>query len=143
MEDMRDYVEIGDRITYTGKYDGVERMMIVNSINFLPKPEDSKIIKIERPTYETVKEVKKEEKKELLTEDEKKYLNRILGFIDLDNKIQTIRFLKYFDNDNDENDYVVIRFCSDLRQEFEITCHDYRFDGVEEYERYSKIELGL
>lgn len=138
MEDMRNYVQLGDRITYRSD-NGVEGTMIVNSINFLPKPEDAKIIEIERPVYEVVKKVEvEEEKKELLTVEEKDYLKiitkitkdsrylRLYKFIELDNKINIC-----FYNDPDDGWILSI-----INNEFE-------FKGLNHGKCYSLEELGL
>ena len=134
------FINVGDRVTYEFEGETYTKIILTGEDRVIG---NANIIKVERPTYEMVYgEWKDEEvKKELLTDDEKKYLIRILDFMDLDIKIQKIRFKKYFNNYN--NDHVIIEFASELFTELEITCHDYRFDGVEEYNDYSISELGL
>ena len=78
-------IQVGDRVTY--KYE-TEQGIRVSIISSLEEAQDYKnmanssgeydsieIIKIERPKYEVV-----EEKKELLTEEEKEFLEQVLKF---------------------------------------------------------------
>ncbi len=65
-------IRVGDRVTYI--YDNEERQRIISNKGERDYySENTKIIKIERPHYEVV-----EEKKELLTEEEKKYLKNVI-----------------------------------------------------------------
>ena len=84
-------IQVGDRIIY--KYMGeMKTSLITDDEDIENIQEDIKnnsieIIKIERPKYEVV-----EEKKELLTEEEKDFLRQALRFIDI--KILSINIYK-------------------------------------------------
>ena len=137
------FINVGDRVTYKFEGETYTKIIMTDSDRVI---EGANITSVERPVngYTTVyAEWKDEEvkKPKLLTDEEEKYLNRILDFINLDIKIQTIRFKKCFNNYS--HDHVIIEFVSESFVELEITCHDYRFDGVEEYNDYSISELGL
>ena len=80
-------LKIGDKITYEFqalKGEKVKNERIINDtadVNIYKNNELYKILKIERPKYEVV-----EEKKELLTEEEKRFLKHYIEIIeDLDN----------------------------------------------------------
>lgn len=69
-------IEVGDRVTYRNKITGEIRQSIkLNSIEFTTNEE---ILKIERPKYEVV-----EEKKELLTEEEREFLKDMCKYFDV------------------------------------------------------------
>ena len=76
-------IQIGDRVTY--KFKDKIRTLVIDGNALLDDFKDVNnnftIIKIERPKYEVV-----EEKKELLTEEEKRFLKHYIEIIeDLDN----------------------------------------------------------
>ena len=79
MGDLKDKFEVGDRVTYG--FDGqIRKTIIIQDGDFL----DSRcnILKIERPTYDTIFEAEvefEENKPELLTEEERKTLLDIIG----------------------------------------------------------------
>ncbi len=66
-------IQIGDRITYKSANDE-ERQVIMTNLEQIDRYKDSGlIIKIERQKYEVV-----EEKKELLTEEEREFLKQYI-----------------------------------------------------------------
>lgn len=72
-------LEVGDRVTY--EYNGEKYTDIVNSSLWILHS-GAVILKKERPTYEVVAEVNKEEEKEkLLTEDEREGLKSVINNI--------------------------------------------------------------
>ena len=121
-------IRVGDRVTYKYnekiKIDLVENLETIENVNKLEN--QIEILKIERPKYEVV-----EEKKELLTEEEKEFLKDMCKYYDgvkiiFNNK--EINFL-------DENNHIV-------------NCPDYpknmKFQNVKKYGYYYTLkELGL
>ncbi len=99
-------IQVGDLITYINSNDSLGmryKSIMINSdrlIDYKNKLENKEIeiIKIERPVYEVI-----EEKKELLTEEEKEFLRQFIKFANfIPNKIckegKTNRILFYISN---------------------------------------------
>lgn len=119
-------IQVGDRVTYKNKDRNtiaVETATSDYDITVLSR-EHIEILKIERPTYEVI-----EEKKELLTEEEKEFLKDITKWY---NNISTIMFNQYIDMH--EGSYCV-------------SCLDYpsnvTFGGIEKNKDYTLEELGI
>lgn len=120
-------IEVGDRVTYRRNDDGITRNACITTQanNLLLNPDEYEILKIERPKWEVV-----EEKKDLLTEEEREFLE----FFTKHYKVGKIRFCeKYIDIIS------TINTC--------VTCPDYpenmKFEGVERWKNYTLKELGL
>lgn len=84
-------IEVGDRITYkyknyNAKYEEIVTSEIVKEAFFSRKNKDIEILKIEHPNYGI------EEKKELLTEEEREFLKECIKFINIEiNSINVIK----------------------------------------------------
>ena len=121
-------IEVGDRVTSKNKGTGKIYVEIAyNNVaieNMKSDLYNTEIIKIERPHYEVV-----EEKKELLTEEEKEFLKSILRYY----KATTI----YFDVDR-------VLFFDDIIEEISPNYpKGLKFEGVKKHTQYDLEELGL
>lgn len=130
-------IQVGDRVTY--KYLNTEdKRECIAVIQDIVELEDYKrmienkselcsieILKIERPKWEVV-----EEKKELLTEEEREFLKFFIKHFE----VESFRF-----NDND----IDVKSFEDTY----ICCPDYpknmKFEGVEKYKKYDLKELRI
>ena len=73
-------IQVGDRVTYQNKLNEIKKAIIKDdemAILFKVDKKYIKVLKIERPKYETI-----EEKKELLTEEEKDFLKQYIKIIE-------------------------------------------------------------
>ena len=91
MEEEKLDLQVGDRVTFENLEGNVVIMLIKNNAE-IPEILDTlkarKILKIERPHYEVI-----EEKKELLTEEERKFLNHFIKSMEYySNNIWEIKF---------------------------------------------------
>ena len=118
-------IQVGDRVTYLNKDTNQKIIEIVkqediNRINRF----GHQILKIERPKYEVV-----EEKKELLTEEEKEFLKDMC---------------KYYDVTEIRLNNIDIKIIYD---EHLVSCLDYpdnmKFENLERGKKYTLEELGL
>lgn len=124
-------IQVGDRVTYKNKDRNtiaVETATSDYDITVLSR-EHIEILKIERPTYEVI-----EEKKELLTEEEKEFLKSYIKFIRLENEIKYIEKTK--------NGIIVLWFSNSGNYKFEIDRYE-NFIGIQTDKRYTLKELGL
>ncbi len=121
-------LQVGDMITYEIVEDNVFKVLkriIVDEYDIaVIKINNYRILKIERPKYEVIKE-----KKELLTEEEKEFLHDILKHYE----ITYIRFDSYVKAFK-EGGYVAVS--TDYPR-------DLKFEGIERYKDYTLKELGL
>ena len=131
-------IQVGDKVTYEFKGN---IYTIVITENGTVITEDAKILKIERPTYEVVAEVKKK-KEELLTEYERVYLRNLLDSDLLKDKniikVYVDKMVTF-----DDIEYVHVEFRSEDRTEMSITNYFHRFKGLDDCENYTLEELGL
>lgn len=114
-------IEVGDKVTYDNGY--VEIICEDDDINYQTVVKNRKIVKVERPKWEVV-----EEKKELLTEEEREFLKIHTKF----NKIK----------------YDKIRFCTDCVEfwsDISITSYHTKnkFKNIELGRFYGKKELRI
>ncbi len=116
-------IEVGDRVTY--KTCGNEYTDIVQNISYY---EGKQILKIERPTYTVV-----EEKKELLTEEERELLKSYIKWIKNLNNGEIICIYR-------KDSYIVINLKTQLDYEMDIGA---RFEKMENFKDYTLQELGL
>lgn len=128
-------IQVGDRVTY--KYENEEkiRISIVNDIDELEdyitmsstkgEINSIEILKIERPKYEII-----EEKKELLTEEEKEYIKLYAKFNDIkfDRLKITIASIEFINNNSLISCYINTEI---------------NFDNIKKGKIYKKEELGL
>ncbi len=130
-------IQAGDRVTYeisNGVGGKIRRITIITEDNEA-FTNDTKIIKIERPKYEVV-----EEKKELLTEEEKEYLKNIikpLKYKSLTIKKSSDNYIKiliYTENDD---------CCDTLSLPYIKNFKNLKFENLEESKDYNIEELGL
>lgn len=125
-------IQVGDLITYINSNDSLGmryKSIMINSdrlIDYKNKLENKEIeiIKIERPVYEVI-----EEKKELLTEEEKEFLKDINKFFDITNMLFCDNSIGSYKCDE------IIFYC------------DYpkglKFEGIEKNKNYTLEELGI
>lgn len=118
-------IQAGDKVTYEVeriKYtEIISNRGLAEKLNSDPRYE---ILKIERPVYNVI-----EEKKELLTEEEKEFLICITNFFE----ITTILF---YDDYIDFYKNCEVIVCSDRPKEL-------KFKGLEKNKQYTLKELGL
>lgn len=130
-------IQVGDRVTYksSNEPDYQKREKIIENeddiikVSHCVKDEQIEILKIERPKYEVI-----EEKKELLTEEEKEFLKSYIKFIRLENEIEYIEKTK--------NGIIVLWFSNSGNYKFEIDRYE-NFIGIQTDKRYTLKELGL
>ncbi len=127
-------IQVGDRVTYRYETEQEVRSSIINDIDELKdyigmasrKGEISSIelLKIERPTYAVI-----EEKKELLTEEEKEFLKTISKI-----KYDGISYIEK------ANRQLIVQGSMTYQTNYIITD---KFNGLTENERYTLEELGI
>ena len=128
-------IQVGDKVTY--KYNGkikidlIENLETIENANKLEN--EIQILKIERPKYEVV-----EEKKELLTEEEKADLKDIIENVNKYScmKVNTISFRET------NNDKLVINCFNNDYCMFEMVIYE-KFKNLNKSEKYTLKELGL
>ena len=119
-------IQVGDRVTYRNIYENeVYIRIVVDECEISKLNKDCReILKIERPHYEVV-----EEKKELLTEEEKEFLKNVC---------------KYYDVTEIRLNNIDIKIINDGHI---VSCLDYpdnmKFENLERGKRYTLEELGL
>ena len=122
-------IQVGDLVTFKDNKDGASFIDIITRETigqyykkYLQK--ELEILKIERPKYEVV-----EEKKELLTEEEKEFLKNVC---------------KYYDVTEIRLNNIDIKIINDGHI---VSCLDYpdnmKFENLERGKRYTLEELGL
>ena len=120
-------IQVGDKITYEDCIEKKTYTMIIDCeairMDLLSRM-SIKILKIERPNYEVI-----EEKKELLTEEEKEFLKDINKFFDITNMLFCDNSIGSYKCDE------IIFYC------------DYpkglKFEGIEKNKHYTLEELGI
>ena len=125
-------VQIGDKIIY--EIDGKRSQTIITDRTSIDFYKDyTKILKIERPKYEVV-----EEKKELLTEEEKSDLKAIIENVNKYScmKVNEISFR------TTNNDKLVINCFNNDYCMFEMVIYE-KFKNLNKSEKYTLEELGL
>ena len=126
-------IQVGDRITYKCMEQDPETFEIVinkekiDVFMYAIQEGHIKILKIERPKYEVV-----EERKELLTEEEKEFLKRFINFNDIE-EIYNIRR-------GEENIFI---HDSNNRALAIFKISNLHFKNLEKYKEYTLKELGL
>lgn len=123
-------IQVGDRVTYKDN-NGKECIIIVQQDKGELGDEDNtikEILKIERPTYELI-----EEKKELLTEEEKEFLKSYIKIIKSLNNGQIKYIARY-------GTIITIYLKTKLTYDADIGP---RFKGMTENETYTLEELGI
>ena len=125
-------IQVGDKITYKGVY-GAERQVIMTNLDVIDDYKGIDIIKIERPKYEVV-----EEKKELLTEEEKEFLRQALKFGNYgsDTGNGTIKFIV-------KSGYFIELYYEDWTCNTIYIDKKLYFKNLEQEEPYTLKELGL
>ena len=120
-------IQVGDRVTFENGF--VE--IIHNSQLAKQHSDKDRIIKIERPKYEVV-----EEKKELLTEEEKEYLSHI---------IRPFRNIVIGIEKREWNKKQYIHFCitNDCGMSFPYFEPNTMYKGMKLDKTYTLLELGL
>lgn len=124
-------LEVGDRVTFKSTKNKQISTIIVDCIGFrddLLDEDYCEILKIERPHYEVI-----EEKKELLTEEEKELLKLYIKYIkSLKNgKIETIYR---------QNNWMTLRLKTELEYTLDIGP---KYSNMENCREYTLKELGL
>ncbi len=135
-------IQVGDRVTY--KYlNTSDKRRITRLVNNEYEIEDYKnmfsdiekenaieILKVERPKYETI-----EEKKELLTEDEKEFLKYYIRLITIENDIDYVEkdgtYIYIYKKD--QNFYradIEYNTFNNLKENAEYTLSELRFGGI-------------
>ena len=122
-------IQIGDLVTFKNNKDGSSFIDIITRETisqyykkYLQK--EIEILKIERPKYEVV-----EEKKDLLTDEEKEFLKDICKYYNIDN-------ICFYDN------YITFKK-NDIPQLSPIYPENIKFINVEKWRNYTLKELGL
>ena len=124
-------LQVGDKVTYK---DLDRNEIYTQIINYTGSGKDLmnttyyEIIKIERPKYEVV-----EEKKELLTEEEKEFLKIYIKFIESLKNGQVISIRK-------QSSWIVLKLKTGLDYQTDIGS---KFKNMEDCKTYSLLELGL
>ena len=127
MENEKLDIQVGDRVTFKYLDNNEIHKQIITYEGFIKDLINTayyKILKIERPKYEVV-----EEKKELLTEEEREFLKDICKYYDIA-KIQFGINLYFFTNED----------CMIVNIKIPKNLH---FENIEENRKYSLKELGL
>ncbi len=123
-------IEVGDRVTYRCKNEAkINYQIIVDSdaqIEDFKQQKDLEILKIERPKYEVI-----EEKKELLTKEEKEFLKVYFKLTDLE-----------YDSIKRNNDNLYL-YLKDSIVFMKIELNDSCFHKLKENTLYTLQELGL
>ena len=120
-------IQVGDRVTFK---DGIVKLIydsdMLFEINQYINGGGTQILRIERPKYEVV-----EENKELLTDDEREFLNFICKYY---KKIKIMNFREKNITILDENHYILGRL---------IYPENLNFDKVGNMKEYTLKELGV
>ncbi len=130
-------IQVGDLVTYINSIGNIRQVVIKDEeqkIKYVNNVDTYKnILKIERPKYEVV-----EEKKELLTEEEKADLKDIIENVNKYScmKVNTISFRET------NNDKLVINCFNNDYCMFEMVIYE-KFKNLNKSERYTLKELGL
>ena len=132
-------IQVGDKITYKFKLSGkteVALLLAEADVNGIQKDIDNnniEVLKIERPKYEVV-----EEKKELLTEEEKEFLRQALKFGNYgsDTGNGTIKFIV-------KSGYFIELYYEDWTCNTIYIDKKLHFKNLEQEEQYTLKELGL
>lgn len=140
-EEIKNQIQVGDRVTYKYKEESniFTRIIVINSDIEITLEDNKQILKIERigsSGWYTVYE--KQEKKELLTEDEREFLKLYLNLlksvvhiIQLEkSNYETVRL--WSSNENDETEYI---YSFDISSDM--------FKKLNENKRYTLSELEL
>lgn len=131
-------IRVGDVVTYKciniNKED-LEVEIIKDNImlnNYKNRFESNfwELIKIERPNYLVIEKI--EEKKELLTEDEREFLKLFIKFCDF----ETEYLIKEFDD-------IIYFYCSDGSCNNDLHIRDCNFKGLELNKNYTLSELRI
>ena len=121
-------IQVGDRVTYKST-DNEERQVIMTNLEQIDNYKNSGlIIKIERPKYEIV-----EEKKELLTDEEKEFLKRYIKIIENLNNEKVDRIRR-----SEENIYFILETGLNYYVEIGIKFGNMKLDN-----EYTLKKLGL
>lgn len=126
-------IEVGDRVTYEDGY--IEMVFDNEEIEYQTKVRDREIVKVERIGQNGWEVV--EEKKELLTEEEREFLKWILKFETI--KIKSIEKVqkKYGDIE------LILFFGDGIADGYYRNVKDSYFKNLKEGKRYTLKELGL
>ncbi len=124
-------IEVGDRVTYKSFGNTKIAIMINNDFLTMHNIEILKVERIGSNGWYTVYE--KEEKKELLTEEERKYLSYLVSALVLKPEIlhKSNGFLYLKRKGGKTGACIVI---NDIK---------FKFDNLKEYKEYTLLELGL
>lgn len=128
---MKD-IRLGDVITYKSKLDGKINILLMTSseqANFYSTSKSFEILKIERPTYEVV-----EEKKELLTDEEREFLKQFIKLSDF--------YIDYIQKNGRVVDFLAIAR-GGYEQVGRIIVDNCYFKKLENEKMYSLSDLGL
>lgn len=136
---MQDYdIEAGDRVTYKykGESDIFTRIITINSDAEITLKDDKEILKIERigsNNWDTVYE----KEKDLLTEEEREFLQQAIEFANYGNKKnEKVKYIKQ------SGYFIYFHFSPHYSNSIYID-KDIYFRGLTEDEQYSLSELGL
>ena len=129
-------IQVGDIVTYKNinepDYQARQKIMIneddIAKIHSCIKESQIEILKIERPKYEVV-----EEKKELLTEEEREFLKLYIKIIKSLNNGQIISIRK-------QSGWIVLKLKTELEYQADIGS---KFKNMEDCKKYNFSELGL
>lgn len=136
-------IQVGDRITYKYEDENKHRIVIISNLDELGDYKNMattsgefssiRIIKIERPKYEVV-----EEKKELLTEEEKEFLRQAFKFGNYGSNTgnETVKFVC-------KSGYYICIYYDEWASNTIYIDKNLYFKGLEEDEKYTLKELGL
>ena len=119
-------IEVGDRATYKDGYVGI--VLDNDEINYQTVVRDREIIKVERIGQNGWEVV--EEKKELLTEEEREFLKFFVKYYE----VESFRF---------NNDDIGVKKIEDTFICFIDYPENMEFEGVEKYEPYTPKELRI
>ena len=132
MENEKLDIQVGDRVTYKGVY-STERQVIMTNLDVIDDYKGIDIIKIERPKYEVV-----EEKKELLTEEEREFLRQAFKFGNYgsDTGNETIKFVG-------KSGYYICVYYDEYASNTIYIDKNLYFKSLKEDKKYTLKELGL
>ena len=119
-------IRVGDLVTYKNSMGNIRQVVIKDEEQKIKYINNVKnILKIERPKYEVV-----EEKRELLTEEEKEFLKYICKYYDVSTIQLGISSICFYTN----TDYLIINA---------IIPEKLQFENIKENKEYTLKELGL
>lgn len=125
-------IKVGDRVTYKIDKKDIVTLVMNNiaNIDFIINNDEHKIeiLKIERPKYEVI-----EEKKELLTEEEKEFLKQYIKIIESLNNGEVITIQK-------QSTWLILKLKTQFEYQAEVGP---RFKELAECKMYTLEELGL